>query len=410
MESMESSTKGMSIFSIIGIIIVGSLVIYGLYSLITYTLNGYKVISSPENNARIKSEQLALLENKYMGHGRSPWTSSPLMSIPQNEQLLINSQPYSVRYAGYAGPTQHGVYDEDNMIRIMCEAGARLFILEVGMDKNHVTPYLIARDSTGYNNSNTRGSIKAVADALQKYGFIYGRSDPLIVYVHVHEYPIIGTEPKNYIAFCGEIASQLGGLESRFLTDSPQGTYGRQGLEDSLFFTPVKDYTGRAILMTNLDTSCFRKIRDYGVKSVKASQDLDLITHVRVVGQSTKLTKKPAAFSADASYWLATPPTMIGDAVTKNKETFSIVFPTEIGQMSADKYEKLLKTYGVNSVPFIMFEQDIDYMIGPDSPHYKTSWLAKSEGLRFHPPAPILISPADPKTNSNGGRIVAPSL
>lgn len=405
--TLKETSEKMTVWSIIGVIVGVGLAIYTVTFVITYMTEQYRLVSNPENNARIKALALAKLENRYLGHGRSTLSNGPVARMPENQRLLINTDVFSCRYAGYLGPLANGIYSEDDAVRIACEAGVRLFVVEVGMMKDHVSPVLVARNSAGAHVGNTYGSLKAVASALRTHGFAYGRSDPLMVYIHVHEYPNIGTEPKNYFAFCSTLATQLGPLESHFLTDSSRGPYSRQGREADLFYTPVKEFSKSVILMTNLDTTCFRKSSDYGIDAVKPAQDLDFMVHVRVYGEADKTDKKPTAFVSGPSYWLSTPQSMASGAQKATKEAFTIVLDDGL---SADSYKRLRETYGVQSTAFGMFADEIDYMIGPDSVHYRDSWVDKPDNLRFKPAEPIIIKPADPRMDGNKGVLNTPTL
>ena len=406
-KAVAVAKEKMTVWSILGLIIGVGLAVYIVMFVISYLIEQRRLISNPENNARIKALSLATLEERYLGRTRSTYSSGPMVRLPEPQQLLINADVFSCRYAGYLGPLEHGIYSEDDAIRIACDAGVRLFVIEVAMMKDHVSPTLVAVNAAGNHVGNTRGSIKAVADALGRYAFSAGRSDPLLVYIHVHSAPNQATEPKNYFAFCEAIASQLGGLDSYRLSNSSRGSYGRQGLQDTIFYTPIKEFNNSAIIMTNLDTSCFRKPADYGLEPSKPSRDLDALVHVRVYGESTKTTTKPAAVAVSPSYLTSTPQSMIADAQKSTKESFTIVLDDG---MSAADYKNLRELYGVQAVAFALFDNDIDAIIGQDSPHHKHSWIGKVDGLRFIPAEPIVVNKASPQVDANKGILNAVTL
>lgn len=399
-KTVSAATQKMTVWSILGLIIGVGLAIYIVTFIISYLIEQRRLVSNPENNARIKALALAELEERYLGRTRTTLMSGPMTRLAEPQQLLINADIFSCRYAGYLGPLEHGIYSEDDAVRIACDAGVRLFVVEVGMMKDHVTPVLVARNRAGAHVGNTYGSVKAVVDALGRYAFREGRSDPLIVYIHVHSAPNIATEPKNYFAFSSALASQLAGLDTYRLSNTSRGSYGRQGLEGSIFYTPLKEFNNSAIIMTNLDTSCFRKPADYGLEPVKPAHDLDSMIHVRVYGEADKTEKKPAAYAVSPSYLTATPVSMIADAQKKTKESFTIVL--DDGMSSLD-YKNMREMYGVQAVAYALFDSDIDYIIGQGSPHYKDSWIGKVDGLRFIPVEPIVVDKADARVDANQG-------
>ena len=203
-------------------------------------------------------------------------------------------------------------------------------------------------------------------------------------------------------------------MDPYILRDSPTGSYSRQGLESKLFLTEIKDLGSKSvIIMTNMDTSLSRKQQGTpgGIQGMTPfTHDFDLKVHARVYGEGDTLKGKPAVFAAPASYWLTTPEKQIADAQERCKETFSIVFPVAPGELSKAQVNTLYNVHGVHAIAFPMFDDDAADLWGPDSPHRKSAWLAKPEALRYVPPAPIQIAPASAKTNSGGGRIVAPKL
>jgi hypothetical protein len=371
------------------------------YFIIKYLRGTYKQVATKDNIEQVKQEQLALMEKQYLGRVRKDWNGSQISKIPAQEQLLINSAVFSARNAGFVGPTDGGVFDEDAAVRIACDTGVRFFTIEIEMSNDHQTPVLVAGDGVRALN---KGSLDALGAAFAKYAF-RGREDPLILYVHARTAPNMGTEPKNYITFCSKVAKAFKGLRSKFLASSPVGSYGRQGLEGRLFYMPVKDLGSSVIFMTDLDTSIFRKTGDYGMK-VAADEDLDLCTHVRVYTEGQQLKKKPAAFAASADYWLATPANIIKDAQDKTKESFSIVLS---GELTEKKYVDLLNVFGVQAVCVPLYEMAA-YAVGIGSALYRDSWLAKKDALRYKPAAPIVVKTPSAKLDSNGGRLVAPKV
>jgi hypothetical protein len=75
-----------------------------------------------------------------------------------------------------------------------------------------------------------------------------------------------------------------------------------------------------------------------------------------------------------------------------------------------DTLKKMYETYGVQSIPFTIFEDPkiVSLFIGPKQKFNKTSWAVKPEGIRFIPPKPIVILKQSPKANAGGGALVSP--
>jgi hypothetical protein len=395
------------------IITIGIVVVFLLYG----STESFVDILGRKTPAEVEDVQMAILDERYDRQERTSLAYSALKKLPANQQILINTHLFASRYGAYVGPLRGGVFPKDvqTIGALTYRTGFRLIVIELGMEPDHVSPKLVAIDNEGVRGEvggveKGSGYLKRYIDSLIE---IHGAraGDPLILYIHFHDYPNPAKEPRNFLQFTGTVAKALSSAEPHLLRDSPTGTYGRQGQESKLFFTQIKDLGSKpVILLTNIDTTIYRKLKEIQLPSVKTEEDFDLKVHARVYGPADKLKTKPAVFAAPADYWLETPETMIADAQSKTKEQFSIVFPVNVGGISAGQAETLYSVYGVNAIAFPMFDDEAEHMWGRKSAHYKESWIAKAPMLRYVPPEPIIVNPASTKTNSGGGRIVAPSL
>jgi hypothetical protein len=385
--------------------------------IIVVLIFSYISLGDRKTPEELEAEGMAKLELLYGALERGTLQYSALNQLPENQRLLINTQVFASRYAGYLGPLIGGVFPKDPvpLAALTYKTGFRLIVIELDMEPDHVTPKLVAIDGRGVYGEI--GGAEKKRDYLKNYitGLIDAHKsrsgDPLILYFHFHDVPPIGTEPRNFLALTGAVAEALAPADPYLLRDSPTGTYTRQGQEHKIFFTPVKDLGTRpVIVLTNIDTTPYRKLKELALPAVSAAADFDLKVHVRVYGEGDTLKDKPAAFAAQASYWLDTPEKMVADAQARCKETFSIVFPVGVGEMSKAQVNTLYNTYGVHAIAFPMFDVEADVLVGTKSPHRSSAWIVKPPMLRYVPPEPIQINDASSKTNSGGGRIVAPKL
>ena len=403
--------KSSLLFYTIGIVVVA--VLYYVFSGAGRSVEPYAGFFGGKDAEAVETERTAVLEERYGGQERGALAVSPVAALPASQQMLINTQVFASRYAGYLGPARGGVFPKDpyDNAYMTYTTGFRLVVIELAMEPDHVTPKLVAIDGQGIYGEV--GGAERSRDYLKKYigGLMEAHKsragDPLILYFHFHSAPPAGTEPKNFRAFTGAVAKALAPAAPYLLRESPTGTYSRQGQESKLFFTAPKDLGARpVIVLTNIDTTHYRKAGS----AVPADADFDLMVHARVYGEGDTRKGKPAAFAAPASYWLATPEKMVADAQASCKETFSIVFPVAPAELTKAQINTLYNVYGVHAIAYPMFDDEASDLWGPASPHRKSAWLAKPEPLRFVPPAPIMVAEASPKTNSGGGRIQAPKL
>jgi hypothetical protein len=105
----------------------------------------------------------------------------------------------------------------------------------------------------------------------------------------------------------------------------------------------------------------------------------------------------------------------LAEAQNKSKGTWSLVlFPVSKDSTALSKEDttKLLTTYGVQSVPICLFQQEDKTAIftGKDAPYEKTSWSIKPELIRYIPPKPIIVQKPIPQTDSGGGVVVQPKF
>jgi hypothetical protein len=411
---------------LIAIVLIGAIII-GLY----YAGALRRLTASPENIQRIGSDQLTQLIYRWSGpYGASKGLTEAVKDIPEDQRLLINTHVRTTRLCGYLGPFSNGVYDGTTATRLALNSGARCIIMEIDMDENQL-PVLTYRDITGVRMALNSTTLSVVAKHIQEYGFSQGdqgcpadvANDPLILVLYFARAPSQADKPKAYLQFLGKVARELQPLRQSILAITPQGDYRRQGLESQLFFTPVSLLMGRVIIVTNADTSGFRNLSRVGLNEVLTEQDdLDLLVHARAytpqspsglgITSQALTSVKPAVMLTTPYYWSATPPDRVVEQQTATKQFWTIAMEpvaTSSNSPDAATLKKLYETYGVQSVPFVLF--DAEETVRPFlEPYMKgTSWRAKPELIRFVPPAPIPVKKAQPETNARGGAIIPPT-
>jgi hypothetical protein len=179
-------------------------------------------------------------------------------------------------------------------------------------------------------------------------------------------------------------------------------------------------------MLTNADTTLFRSLETCGLQGqISPNQDLDFMIHARLYGLESPSpfnttsgpvsSTKPAAILTTPGYWLTVPPDRVADAVATTKQSWTLVMnpSSEISPLSADNLNKLYNTYGVSCVPFSLADPPhvTNLWTAPTgAPFSRTTWNVKPLPVRFIPPVPIPIKKPIPQTNSDGGKVVAPSL
>lgn len=427
-------------------LILTLITIAGLITAIVYMT---QIRATPANIASITNNQLTILNNKYIGSGLKNGLSAVFSEdkTPTDEQCLVNTYVLSTRLAGYLGKDQgvfdNGTFAEDDAVRLALTLGSRCLIIEIDyLDAEPLNPVLLYKNSANGNKTSLNtGSLQKVAQSIASRAFDPNTApskvanDPVIVVLYFVRVPT------DRMTFMKNTATQLAPLSSILLGTTYMGDSRRQGLASQLFFYNTRLFTKQCILLCNVDTSGFRGT------NTPSSQDLDLMVHCRLFAKSSGLgatsvtgaTTTTAAIISQPSDWTtlnSEDHDIVKAAVTDTKSKFTICMkPIEdpTNQISQANLTKFYTTYGVQSIPFSLFDSSAvtDKWLGKGKMFNTASWALKDsttvvgttttikagfqnyEGfanLRFIPPKPILILAQNPKTNSGGGAVVAPKL
>lgn len=431
----EHIVANQNYFILAGKIIFVCFIIWLVIYIITSVIRNHNNLSSPGNITAIQRQQNTILDARWLGNMQSKQgLASQFQSIPQDQQLLINANIFSTRLVGYLGPFDSGVFEEDTATRLALSTGARCLILEIDYDNHTYDPKLIYRDGWGMKRSLNAGSIQKVAKSIAARAFSPQNdgvpasvaSDPLILVVYFVRAPNQGKEALEYMRYLGAVAEQLQPLKDYLIAQTPQGDFRRQALESQLFFTDYRVFQRKIILLTNADTTGFRKLASLGLAGeLGQKQDLDFMTHVRLYGRESPSqfgitgtpisSVKPAAVITSPGYWTSTPTDRAASAVESTKESWTLVMnpvSTATNQPDQKTVDSLFKTYGVHSIPTTLFADATatDVFTAKDMTFNKSVWAAKSQLLRYVPPRPIPIQHPYPQANSGGGKVVAPKI
>jgi flagellar biogenesis protein FliO len=395
------------------------------------------ILATPQNIANIKQQQTTMLEKRWtvLGQGKTGITTSiTIPSIPQDQQLLINTTVFSTRVTGYNGPYDSGTFDEDNAVRISLASGARCLILEIGRETDSYEPILIYRDNWGIKRSLNTGSIAKVAQSIASRAFNKGNSgappnisnDPMMVVLYFVDTPNAVKTPLEYIRFLAKVSEQIQPLANLIVGQTPQGDFRRQALESQLFYKHYTVFSQKVIILTNADTTPFRRLGSYGLSGeIGTAQDLDLLVHVRLysrespsgfgITSSPTNNINPAAVITSANYWINTPPDRIAEAQSQTKKAWTLVMTPVINEATAfskDTITNLFTQYGVHSIPICLFDSPAvtNLYTGKGAPFETTAWVPKPALIQFIPPKPIVVQKAIPEADSGGGKVVAPSF
>ena len=417
------------------IYIIFAVIVLYLFGLLIQTIfQNYRMTSTPDNIARIKSIQSSVLEMRWIGvtQGKKG-LSQAFEGVPKEQQLLINANVQGARLLGYLGPHGAGVFDEDTGVRLALASGARCLIIEIDRMVDSYEPLLMYRDGWGVKRSLNLGSINRVAKSISGRAFVasndgtpsYLSSDPLFVVLYFVSAPSPSDVPREYVRFMAKVARAIQPLGRYLVGQTPQGDFRRQNMESELFYLDYKLFSNHIVLLTNADTSGFRRLDSLGLGGeISKEDDLDLMVHARLYSRESPSglgisgapsgSQQPAAVITSIGYWLNTPPDRLADAVSQTKKSWTIAMPpvsTDTNTIASDKLKTLMTSYGVQSIPVSIFTGEDSLkgvVLGNDAPFTPNAWVAKPLLIRYIPPPLIAIAKPIPETNAGGGAMRSP--
>ncbi len=391
---------------IIAVILIG-LIVYGISTLIAYTMKRYRNTGTPEHNARIVQERIDALDEQYE-HLRSKMGGfeEVVRNTPDNQRALANYRIMTVSVAGYMGPQTDGVFAEDAAVERAFNVGVRHFVIPIDfMDSAPMVPRIIVRDG-GVRVSNNTGSISAV---IRRLAEIRQRSiDPIIITLYFHRLPG-GPSSKESLEFMASVAKALTPLAPYHMGLTSEGDYRRQGMADTIFTRNIGRYEKSVLIFTNIDTGGFRQ---EGLR-YSPQEDLDLWSHLRIFTEEV-----PSYFNVNApekseavyavmnslQFYTNIPPDVTASAQDKTRLQFTIAQPYT--NPSIDAIKKAIEA-GVQSIPFDVFTDIIEKTrIAETLGFVKSGFVLKEESLRYKDMPPVVGKEVPASLNANGGNIV----
>lgn len=382
-------------------------------------------LSTPSNITRIQGLQTTQLEALLQPYSK-PKKSLISLDVPLNQKALVNFAPFTVYNPGYLGPTENGVYKEEEGVSTALKAGARCFVLPIDYHDNNGLPKpafpsagepcLLYRDSGGTIRSLNAGSIQKVAQTLANLAFndvIPSNRDPLVVILYFVKTPQANS--REYLRYCSSVARQLNPLIPTMLGQAPEGVYNRQARQDDLLYTPLTNIERKTILMCNIDTSIFRNPKSVGLQPVAPTQDLDFMVHLRLYAQtdtSIGATERasqnqfPRGFLETFSYYTTIPEKRRKDTTETNRIRWITTIPTQTP--TVEQVKTATDSLGVQAVSLPLYALTAENQ--PLLSLWKEGWRTKPLPIRFTRPDPIQPKTPSPRLNANKGQLSSPSL
>ena len=297
-------------------------------------------------------------------------------TTPLADSLFFNLQPLAIRDTGFLGPYPRGSYREEIATANALKAGCRFLTLQIDytdvkMDLSLFeapgVPTLLVRGPDGTLLSKNSGSIADVAKTIANMAFnpvVPNNTLPVVLYVHVVRAPNALTAPDNYLDFLSQIADALNPLAPFHLGLRPEGNFTRQKMAEELLTMPLRSLEGQVIVMSNADTSLFRRTT-LNKNKYPPMKDLDFWVNVRVYleesGDMNGITQmadsaiQPVAVLVDLKRVFALSSLNKDAFATKGKRRYVIAMGDRTTNVSPAELSTALNLLGINVVLIDIF-------------------------------------------------------
>jgi hypothetical protein len=353
-------------------------------------LNNQKAKSADTTQARGNEQKAAALSAVTSGGAKKEGfqvtvaAGTPPAPPSDSERIFVNTQPLSIKHAGFQGMTAQGTakFDSVQATGDALKAGFRAFVLQIDyMDTKKDqklfpepgVPTLLYRDRTGALLSSNAGSIKQVAETIAGLAFrpeVPNYNMPVILYLHVVRAPSAVKEPELHMRFLSRIATELAPIAQFHLGMTPSGSFHRQKQEGALLGMSMKALEGQVVILSNADTSMFRSeaAREGGMR-YNPRDDLDYWVNMRVYLENddtsigiTKVIDKgdPAAIVVNFGEVVGLSQSKSDSFGMKGKSRFVIAVPQPNTNPTVAQLDKAITELGINMVPLDIFTPTVE--------------------------------------------------
>ncbi len=329
----------------------------------------------------------------------------PPSSDVQDDLRLVNLQPLTIKQAGFVGPIRSGVFSERDAVQQSLRAGFRSFIFQIDYHEDDTKkppsfpgkgePCLLYRNDAGVLTSINAGSIKKTAEAIADLAFqptLAAKNDPVLIVLHGLRAPDSVSQPREYLAYCSKIASQLKALAPYHLGLTSEGDYHRQALAGQLFTSNFSKLEKKVVILSTFDTSLFRSVEKLGMKPYSPVDDLDYWVNAQIFKEDEKAnlgvatvnpTNTPLRASVvDLGKLLQMSVEEQKTWAVKNRDTFTVGLPSQTANPPKAQCEVALKTLGLNVLPLDIFSSPIEQTRDLMKVWEKKAWNLRPLALR----------------------------
>lgn len=381
---------------------IGGLVLLLIVILVPLYFLGY--LTKKKANTSTVAALGGAVSSFQSGPSTEGFQGGPPPSDTASDLTFINAQPLSIKDTGFEGPYPSGVFDPASATAGALKAGFRFLTLQIDFmdsDKDATkfekpkVPTLLVRSASGSLLSSNSGSITEVAQAIANIGFnptIPNSTKPIILYLHINRTPASPlSDPNGYLSFLSQIATALAPLTPYHLGLTPLGNFTRQKVEGVLLTTPLSSLDGQVVILSNADTSLFRK-ESSSIQKYDPANDLDFWVNMRVYLDSdedsfgiTELAddrNPPFAVLVNLDRILALSPAKQAAFAKKSSSRYVIAMPHRTDNPAPEVLNVAINTLGVNVVPVDIFTDTTEDILAITGKYSNKSYNMKPLALR----------------------------
>jgi len=406
--------------------------IFLILAIVSVFVGIFVYIKSLPTASTTQNTQLQTFRGVYTSLGQTRLGVDDLLATPaaiasQNNWVLLNFAPLTVRNAGYLGPEIGGVYSTE-AIRQSLELGFRCFVFNIdyytgsAKDPNNFVapgePCLLHRDSQGVIRSENCGKIDDMITALSQQAFspsLPTGKDPLIVLLNFKNTPDPILTPVVYQTFLSAVSTKIQSLRRNFLTKIGETTFSNMSNQNLLFTQNFQSLRQKTLIFTNISTDLFAKA------SVPIEQNLRSMINAQVYsGTGSAVPGDPVTVPAPkgttmsialqtTEYYLNTPSQQLAQAQASTNNVYTLCEPSGASNIGLTDITKLLKTYGVQMITWNMYTIS-DETIAFLKQWGQYSWTLKPPEIQFVVVHALPPKPLTTKADAKGGNVAQPAL
>ena len=414
------------------------LVIFGLITTILY-LSLYPIYNKASikaNMGNFRDESAYKTHLKQLSEKLEPMRElrRPLgdqlanINMSEAEQCFVNFYGLGCRFTGYLGPFEEGYFDPQNAVKLACDAGCRVFVLEIdylddclnqeGPAKYY--PQIVVRDVNGRlrikPNSNQplckgpqSNNIREVCQNIEDYAFKVS-PDPVVIVLYFQRQPPGTYKSQTVLEYYSRVASALAPFQNRLITNVLEGgSFFRQKQEGRLLINKISDYNNKVLIFSNANTNGFRETNTYS-----PMEDLDFLVNLRLnytqtqLGITESLSQGNYGVLETIQDYLIIPSDRAEEVAENTKLRWTICLEKDPRQpVSTTDYENITQTFGVHCVPIQLFNNKEDTIMETFKNY---SYVAKPKELRYIKPAIVIPGEPNPTTDAKQGNLRAPTV